>query len=100
MPAMNHHRTDLSMPGTMKIELSLVALAQAAAFKGDDSRPRHPRRRNLRYLPARFRHLLSDTEQILAPRHFAPHILRPHARRCPQHRQVIEQIGALTDPRV
>ena len=37
---------------------------------------------------------------MLAPLHFAPHVLGTHTRRSPQNGEIIEKIGALPDHRV
>src|SRR5665647_1631149 len=79
-----------------------VALAKRTAFERDNWSPRHPAWRSLGHFHGRFphfRHLLRDSEQVLAPRHFAPDVLGPHTRRRPKNREIVEQVGALADHR-
>src|SRR5216684_7644678 len=71
----------------------LVALTQVTALKRDNWSPCSPRRRDLGHFDGRFRQLLCDSEQMLAPHHFAPHVLGPDPRRSPQHSKIIEKIG-------
>src|SRR5262245_31912600 len=39
--------------------------------------------------------LFGDAEQALAPLHLTPHVLRTHARRNPQHDEIVDEVGAL-----
>ena len=42
----------------------------------------------------------SDAEQMLAPLHFPPHVCGTYAGGRPQHGEVVEKIGALSDHRI
>src|SRR5215510_5332921 len=39
--------------------------------------------------------LFGDAEQALAPLHLAPYVVRTHARRNPQHDEIVDEVGAL-----
>src|SRR6202022_471796 len=74
---------------------ALMTLAQSAAFKRDNWSPCGPGRRSLGHFDRRFRHLLGNSEQMFAPLHFAPNVVRPHPRRRPQNREIVEEVGTL-----
>src|ERR1700676_3948325 len=95
MGAMNHRGTDLSMPGISCSLGSSVPLAQAAAFKRDNWSPCDPRGGHFWHFDGGFRQLLGNSEQMFAPFHLAPDVVRPHPGRGPQNRKIVEQISAL-----
>ena len=97
------------MPGmSQEIRKNPGSLNRACANCGSASatigRRADPGRRSLvhflGHFDGGFRQLLGNSEHVLAPLHFAPDVLGPHAGRRPQHREVIEQVGALADHRV
>src|ERR1700759_662828 len=76
----------------------LMALAQRPALKRDNWPPSHPwRRGGFWQLDRRFRQLLGDAEQMLAPLHLLPDVVGHYAGRRPQHGKIIEQVGAFAD---
>src|ERR1019366_4404926 len=74
---------------------ALVALAQIAVLKRDNWPPCDPSRRCLGHFDGGFRQLLGNSEQMLAPLHFAPDVLGPHTGRRPQNGEIIKKVGAL-----
>src|SRR5215831_21253016 len=96
---MNHPGTDLSMARCAGSEEVLVAFAQIAAFERDNWSPADPGGRGLWRFQSRFRHLLGNAKQMLAPFHLLPDIDGPHPGSRPQHGEVIKKVGALADHR-
>src|SRR3569623_64342 len=69
-----------------------AAPASVPAFNRHD----HARRGSLYQLFGQF---FGDAEQQLAPPHFGPAIVRPHARMRPKYDQIVQEIGAFADHR-